>query len=135
MAAAKDDKDKNGSESKGGETGAAEAKGDLIDQIGTLTYPRAVQHFGKDKAIEVMHKVAEIGGHGLFEESHFKSPLFGGLQMPDPAKVEPPREADFAALPEAEFHFAAAMETFEEQKKAAGENRKRINDLYKSVKS
>lgn len=133
MAAAKDNKD---GENKGGEnTATAEPKGDLVDQIGTLTYARAATHFGKDRAIEVLRKVAELGGHGYFEDDQFKSPLFGGLQMPDPAKIPEPKEEDFAALPEAAFHFAAAKEEHEKAKGLAVENRKKINEFYKSLKS
>jgi len=126
------EKDKSGTETGTAAAGKTEL---TVESIGTLTYPRAVQYFGKDKAIEVLRKVAEIGGHGHFEEDQFKSPLFGGLQMPDPEKIQEPRLEDFAHLPEAEFHFAAAMETVEENKKAAVENRKRINEFYKSLKS
>lgn len=109
-------------------------KADLVTEIGTLTYPRAVQHFGKDKALQVLHKVAEIGGHGMFEDSYFLSPLFGGLQMPDPAKVSVPNKADFAGRPDGEFWYQAALEETEEIKKQASANRDAINDYYHEVK-
>lgn len=117
------------------ETPITTKAGEPIDEIGTLTYARAVQRFGKDRALEVLRKVAELGGHGFFEDDQFKSPLFGGLQMPDPDKVEVPREEDFAHLPEASFHFAAAMEEHEKAKNNASDNRKKINEFYKSLKS
>lgn len=129
------DKDNTGGENA--ETAAP--KGELVDQIGTLTYPRAAQHFGKDNAITVMRKVAEIGGHGFFEDEQFKSPLFGGLQMPDPEKVTEPRREEFLKASddesEREFYFQEALGVFEQQKKAAVENRSKINEFYKSVKS
>lgn len=106
----------------------------LIDQIGTLTYPRAVQHFGKSNALAAMRRVAEIGGHGHFEDEHFMSPLFGGLQMPDPAKILEPKKEDFASLPESDFHFQAAVEQWEENKKKASANRQEINRYFKSLK-
>jgi len=106
----------------------------LIDQIGTLTYPRAVQNFGKENAIAVLHKVAEIGGHGLFSEADFKSPLFGGLAMPSPDKVIVPKKEDFAHLPEAEFYFQAALEEYEENKHKASAAREEINAFYLSLK-
>jgi len=110
-------------------------KADIVSEIGTLTYPRAVQNFGKDLALSIMHQVAAIGGHGLFEDSDFQSPLFGGLAMPSPDKVIRPEKADFAHLPEAEFHYQAALEQYEELKEKAAANRVAINDLYHSVKS
>jgi hypothetical protein len=113
----------------------AEKAVDLVTEIGTLTYPRAVQHFGKDRAIDAMQRVAAIGGHGLFEEDELKSPLFGGLAMPSPDTVIAPRRADFDKLPEAEFYYQAAMEDFEVMKTTAGKNRKAINDLYTSLKA
>lgn len=110
------------------------AKVDLVTEIGTLTYPRAVAAFGKDRAIEVMHKVAALGGHGMFEDSHFKSPLFGGLAMPSPDRIPAPRAEEFSHLPEAEFYFQAALEEFEEKKSKAVDARAAINDYYASVK-
>ena len=107
---------------------------DLVTEIGTLTYPRAVAAFGKDRAIEVMHKVAALGGHGMFEDSHFKSPLFGGLAMPSPDRIPAPRAEEFSHLPEAEFYFQAALEEFEEKKSKAVDARAAINDYYASVK-
>jgi hypothetical protein len=109
-------------------------KVDLITEIGTLTYPRAVAHFGKDRAIDVMQRVAAIGGHGLFDENELKSPLFGGLAMPSPEKVMAPKKEDFAHLPEADFYFQAAVEDYEEQKTKAAESRAAINTLYTSLK-
>lgn len=112
----------------------AAKKADLVSEIGTLTYPRAVAAFGKDRALEVMHKVAEIGGHGMFEDSHFTSPLFGGLAMPSPDKVIKPREEDFAHLPEASFHYQAALEDYQVTREQAAANRAAINDLYAGLK-
>lgn len=113
---------------------AKAAKGDLVTEIGTLTYPRAVQNFGKERAIEVMQKVAEIGGHGLFDETQLTSPLFGGLAMPAPDKVIKPRKEDFAHLPEADFYFDAAMEDYKVLQEQAAANRVAINDYYLSLK-
>lgn len=110
------------------------AKADLVTEIGTLTYPRAVQNFGKDKALAAMHKVAAIGGHGLFEDSDFLSPMFGGLAMPSPEKVIVPKKEDFAHLPEAEFYFEAALEEYETMKDTAAKNRAEINEFYLSLK-
>lgn len=109
--------------------------GDLIDEIGTLTYPRAVAAFGKDKAIEAMKKVAEIGGHGLFEEDHFKSPLFGGLAMPSPDSVIKPRKEDFDHLPESDFYFQQALDEYEITKEQASMARSQINEYYAGLKS
>lgn len=106
----------------------------LIDQIGTLTYPRAVQHFGKDNALAAMKRVAEIGGHGLFDDAQLTAPLFGGLAMPDPAKIAEPKKEEFAHLPEADFHFQAAVEKWEADKKRAVDDRQKINEYYKSLK-
>jgi hypothetical protein len=105
-----------------------------VDSIGTLTYPRAVENFGKEKALAVLHEVARIGGHGQFTDADFLNPLFGGLQMPDPTKIPEPKKEEFAHLPEAEFHFAAAKEQHEELKKRAVANRGEINKYYKSIK-
>lgn len=112
----------------------AKPKVDLVTEIGTLTYPRACAAFGKDKAIEVMNKVASLGGHGMFEESHFKSPLFGGLAMPGPEKIPAPRAEDFSHLPEAEFYYQAALEEYEENKLKAVDARAAINEYYSSLK-
>lgn len=109
-------------------------KSDLVSEIGTLTYPRAVERFGKDKAISVLHQVAAIGGHGLFEDSDFLSPMFGGLAMPAPEKVIRPEKSAFAHLPEPEFHFQAALEEYETLKEKAAANRAAINDLYHNLK-
>ena len=106
----------------------------LIDQIGTLTYPRAVQHFGKENALAAMKRVAEIGGHGEFDDAQLTSPLFGGLQMPDPAKIAEPKKEEFAHLPEADFHYQAAVEQWEAAKQKASANRQEINRYYKSLK-
>lgn len=106
----------------------------LIDQIGTLTYPRAVAHFGKENALAAMREVARIGGHGEFDDEQFTSPLFGGLAMPDPAKIPGPSKEDFAALPEADFHFQAAVEKWEAKKQKAIANRQRIGEYYSSLK-
>lgn len=106
----------------------------LIDQIGTLTYPRAVQHFDKSNALAAMKEVARIGGHGMFEDDQLTSPLFGGLAMPDPATIPEPKKEEFAALPEADFHFQAALEVFETSKKKASADRQAINRYYKSLK-
>lgn len=113
---------------------AAKPKADLVTEIGTLTYPRAVANFGKDRAIEVMNKVASLGGHGMFEESHFKSPLFGGLAMPGPEKIPVPKKEEFAHLPEAEFYFQAALEEYEENKAKAVDARAAINEYYAGLK-
>jgi hypothetical protein len=110
------------------------SKTPLVDEIGTLTYPRAVQRFGKDKAIAVMHKVAEIGGHGMFEEAEFKSPLFGGLGMPSPENTKPPQKMDYEHLPESEFWYQSALEEFEGKKKDAADRRLAINKYYASLK-
>lgn len=107
---------------------------DLVSEIGTLTYPRAVTAFGKDKALEVMHKVAAIGGHGLFEDADFLSPLFGGLAMPSPDKVIKPVKENFDHLPEAEFYFQAALEEYAELQDKAAASRVAINELYNSMK-
>lgn len=106
----------------------------LIDQIGTLTYARAVQHFGKENALAAMKRVAEIGGHGMFEDDQLTSPLFGGLAMPDPAKIPEPKKEDFAALPEGDFYYQSALEEWEDGKKRASEDRQTINRYYKSLK-
>lgn len=106
----------------------------LIDEIGTLTYPRAVAAFGKDRAIGVMHKVAAIGGHGMFEEDHFKSPLFGGLAMPSPDSVVKPRKEAFAHLPEADFYFQSALEDYEVTREQAAAARTEINEYFNSLK-
>lgn len=113
---------------------AKSKKADLVSEIGTLTYPRAVQHFGKDRALQVLHKVAEIGGHGMFEDSYFLSPLFGGLQMPDPSKVAVPQKSDYANRPEGEFWYQSALEETEKIKQQASANRDAINDYYHEVK-
>lgn len=113
---------------------ASTGKKDLITEIGTLTYPRAVQNFGKEKAIEVMHKVASIAGHGMFDDVHFKSPLFGGLAMPSPEAVRPPQKFEFDHLPEAQFWFESALEEYEENKKKAIDVRATINEYYLSLK-
>ena len=109
-------------------------KKDLVSEIGTLTYPRAVQTFGKENALAVMHKVAEIGGHGMFEDVHFMSPIFGGLSMPSPETVRPPQKFEYAHLPESDFWFQAALEEYEENKKKAVDVRAAINDFYNEVK-
>ena len=106
----------------------------LIDQIGTLTYARAVQNFGKENALRAMKEVARIGGHGDFKDEELMSPMFGGLQMPDPEKVAEPKKEDFASVPESDFHYQAAVEEWEEQKKRASKNRQEINRYYKSLK-
>jgi hypothetical protein len=108
----------------------ASAKPDLVGEIGTLTYARAVKAFGKDKALEVLHKVAQIGGHGMFDDNDFLSPLFGGLQMPSASVVIAPNKDDFAGLPDGDFHYEQAMERYGEQQAAAEKNRSAINDLY-----
>ena len=113
---------------------AVSAKKDLVSEIGTLTYPRAVQNFGKDKALKVLHTVAEIGGHGMFEDSYFLSPLFGGLQMPDPDKIAKPQKEDFAGRVDGDFWFQAALEEYETVRKQAVANRAAINDFYNEVK-
>lgn len=105
-------------------------KPDLVTQIGTLTYGRAVKNFGKEKALEVLHKVAEIGGHGLFDDRDFLSPLFGGLQMPSPDVVIAPDKAYFANLPEGDFQYSEAMDKYHELQATAAENRSKINDLF-----
>ena len=115
-------------------TPPASKKKDLVSEIGTLTYPRAVQNFGKENALKVMHKVAELGGHGMFEDVHFTSPLFGGLAMPSPEAVKPPQKIEFAHLPEADFWFQAALEEYEENKKKAVDVRAAINDFFNEVK-
>jgi hypothetical protein len=109
-------------------------KGDLVSEIGTLTYPRAVQHFGKENALAAMHKVAAIGGHGLFEDAHFTSPLFGGLAMPSPDSVIKPRKEDFAHLPEGDFYFDAAVEEYEANKEKASSARAEINEYFQTLK-
>lgn len=127
MANEKDPKENNPSPA------ASSKKSDLVTEIGTLTYPRAVEHFGKERAFEVMKKVAEIGGHGLFTEDDFTSPLFGGLGMPNPDQVIKARREDFVG-PEAEFYFQAALEDYEVLKEQATANRVAINDYYLSLK-
>lgn len=107
---------------------------DLVGKIGTLTYPRAAQNFGKENALKVMHEVARIGGHGMFEDAHFLSPLFGGLAMPSPETVRPPQRSEFNHLPEADFWFEAALEEFEENKLKANAARAEINEYYASLK-
>lgn len=113
---------------------AAKAKADLVAEIGTLTYPRACAHFGKEKALEVMHKVAEIGGHGMFEDVHFMSPVFGGLQMPSPEVVGKPDKAEYDKMPEGEFWYQSALEEYEAAKADAIVKRAAINDFYLSQK-
>jgi hypothetical protein len=115
----------------------AEKAVDLVTEIGTLTYPRAVQHFGKDRAIDAMQRVAAIGGHGLFEEDELKSPLFGGLAMPSPDTVIKLRvKRILISCPKADFYYHAAMEDFEEHENhMPAESRAAINDLYASLKA
>jgi hypothetical protein len=120
--------------SESSSSAAAPAASDLVTEIGTLTYPRAVQRFGKENALAAMREVARIGGHGDFSDEELTHPLFGGLQMPDPEKVIEPRKEDFAKLPEGEFHYQAAVEEAEAVKKQAVANRKAINKYYKSLK-
>lgn len=109
-------------------------KTDLVTEIGTLTYPRAVTHFGKDRAIEVMRKVAELGGYGYFEEDQLKSPMFGGLAMPSPEKIQVPRKEDFSHLPEAEFYFQSAVEEHGVNQEQSVTARAAINEYYESLK-
>lgn len=111
---------------------APSAKPDLVGQIGTLTYPRAVENFGKENALKVLHKVAEIGGHGMFDDKDFLSPLFGGLQMPSAGAVIAPEKEAFASLPDSDFHYKQAMERYAELQATAENNRSLINDLYLS---
>lgn len=114
---------------------APAAPADLVTQIGTLTYPRAVENFGKDRAVAVIQQVALIGGHGFFDEAEIKSPLFGGLAMPDPAKVMAPRDEEFpATMPDREFHIAAAHEEYEGFKKKAAADRAKINEFFNTLK-
>lgn len=115
-------------------TPAPAKKVDLVSEIGTLTYPRAVKHFGKEKALEVMHNVARIAGHGQFEDAQFASPLFGGLAMPGIEVLHAPTKADFAHLPEADFWFQSAVEEFEVIKEQALSARNEINDYYAGLK-
>lgn len=113
---------------------APASKTPLVDEIGTLTYPRAVQRFGKERAIAVMQKVAELGGHGMFEEAELKSPLFGGLAMPSSETTKPPQKVDFEALPESEFWYQSALEEFEDLKKKATDRRLAINKYFAGLK-
>lgn len=106
----------------------------LVDEIGTLTYPRAVKYFGEEKAIEVMQKVAELGGHGAFEPAELSSPLFGGLAMPSPDKIAKPAKADFAKFPEAEFYYQAALEEHAALQAASSAARKAIAEYMAAVR-
>lgn len=55
---------------------------------GTLTLAKAEEVFGKAHAIEAMKSFAVAGGHGQFDESELRAPLFGGLAMsPDTAQI------------------------------------------------
>lgn len=132
MANEKKNDAQNGDDNAAGQTSAPakNEKADLVSEIGTLTYPRAVAAFGKGNALRVMHQVAEIGGHGLFEDAHFLSPLFGGLGMPNPEKVIKPKKEDFEHLPEGEFYYQAALEGVGDLQKTAAENREKVNDLF-----
>jgi hypothetical protein len=128
----------NNSETETGASPAPERAPDisLIDQIGTLTYPRAVANFGEANALAAMREVARIGGHGEFDDAHFMSPLFGGLAMPDPAKIPEPKKEEFASLtPEnQEFYFGKALEEWEKNKQRAIGDREKINAYYSSLK-
>jgi hypothetical protein len=65
-----------------------------------------------------MHKVAALGGHGMFVDDEFKSPIFGGLAMPSPDVVKPPAKADYAHLPDSDFYYQAALEEYEDEQRA-----------------
>jgi hypothetical protein len=112
----------------------AAKQANTVDSIGTLTYPRACTAFGKDRAVEVMQKVASIGGHGSFGSEELMSPLFGGLMMPSPDVVKPPTKADYDYLPDADFWFQAGLEEFETNKTNAAAARAAINEYYASLK-
>jgi hypothetical protein len=83
----------------------------LVDEIGTLTYPRAVTNFGKENALAVMHKVATLGGHGMFVDDEFKSPIFGGLGMPSAEVVKPPQKEDYDNLPDSDFFYQRLLKS------------------------
>jgi hypothetical protein len=106
----------------------------LVDEIGTLTYPRAVTNFGKENALAVMHKVATLGGHGMFVDDEFMSPIFGGLGMPSAEGVLPPQKEYFDRLPDSEFFYQQALDDYEINKEQASAARVAINNLYKEFK-
>ncbi len=107
-------------------------KADLVAEIGTLTYPKAVRYFG-DNALEVMKQTAAIGGHGLFEEGEFTSPVFGGLAMPN-KNVAMPDKASYANLPDADFWFAEAKRKAEDAALTVETRYNAINELFHRFK-
>lgn len=107
---------------------------DLVGEIGTLTYPRAIAAFGEQNAVHVMKEVARIGGHGIFEEAELRHPLFGGLAMPHPDSIAKPNKADFDKLPEPEFYYQAALEDHATLRRKAADDRAAINDLFNQFK-
>ncbi len=107
---------------------------DIVDAVGTLTFAKAVQNFGKEKALFAMKEVARIGGHGLFDDNELMHPLFGGLAMPHPDSVIKPEKADFAGKPEADFYYSAAVEEYEKLRVITAENRKAIGQLFEDLK-
>lgn len=108
---------------------------DLVSEIGTLTYSRAVENFGKDRALSVLHQVAAIGGHGMFEDSDFLSPLFGGLAMPNPNNVISPKRENFASFGvDQDFRYQEAMDDYKVTQEQTAANREKINELYNSLK-
>lgn len=116
-------------------TPAAPAKKDLVSEIGTLTLARATAAFGKARALDVMHRVAAIGGNGEFKDVEFQSPYFGGLGMPNPDSIPAPDKEQFDRHAEGDFHYANAMEDYNNLKKTVAANRAAINDYYNSLKS
>ena len=62
----------------------AAAKVDYLSKIGgNLHLANAEEIFGKGKAVEALKAFSGAGGHGLFEESELRSPLFGGFATPE----------------------------------------------------
>lgn len=111
------------------------ASASLVDEIGTLTYPKAVKFFGKDQATTVMKRVAEICGHGSFEDAELMAPLFGGLAMPSPDKIAAPKkEGIYDTLPEGEFYFQAALEDYAAAKEAANAARRTLETYFANTK-
>lgn len=111
-------------------------KSDIFSEIGkTLTIQIATKVFGTDKALEAMQTVAQIGGHGLFEPHELASPLFGGLQLPDPEKIIKPKRTEFAAGPNGDYQFGLAEKTYQDQRTAAADAREKTKQALTDLKS
>jgi hypothetical protein len=109
---------------------------DLAAQIGTITYARAAARFGKERALAVMKRVAEIGGHGHFEDEELTSPMFGGLAMPNPETVAKPEKEEFASIPDEdarEFYYQEALGQYKLHREKASADLAKINEYYNSL--